>query len=260
VLLGEQIPALLGTSPTTGGDALSGAAWRPALYVVVIVIALATLRFAWVWSSLRMSQLRARHRGAPPVPASWRLVLATSLAGVRGAVTLAGVLTLPLTMNDGTPFPARDLAVLLAAGVIVLSLLLATVGLPRVLRGLEPASESLHDEVENSTRIAGAEAAIVAIEQAQLALGHAHPQLARRAAISRRIVEMYQQRIGRCAGGEADAALRGEDDDIERQVRLTGLRAERSEVMQAGRRDGIGHLALRALVRELDLQETRYGG
>ena len=37
-----------------------------------------------------------------------------SVAGVRGAITLAGVLTLPLVLNDGTPFPARDLAIFLA--------------------------------------------------------------------------------------------------------------------------------------------------
>ena len=60
-----------------------------------------------------------------------------SLAGVRGAITLAGILTLPLALDDGTPFPARDLAIFLAAGVIVVTLLAATFALPPILRGLE---------------------------------------------------------------------------------------------------------------------------
>ena len=56
----------------------------------------------------------------------WRLVLVTSLAGVRGAITLAGILTLPLLMPDGSAFPVRDLAIFLAACVIILSLITAT--------------------------------------------------------------------------------------------------------------------------------------
>ena len=58
-----------------------------------------------------------------------RAVLAMSLAGVRGAITLAGVLALPLKLAGGAPFPGRDLAIFLAAGVIVLSLIMASVGL-----------------------------------------------------------------------------------------------------------------------------------
>ena len=260
VLLGEQIPALLGRSPLPVDGGASQAAWWPALYVVVIVMALATLRFAWVWTSLRMSVVRARRLGVGSVPTSWRLVLAISLAGVRGAVTLAGVLTLPLAMNDGTPFPTRGLAILLAAGVIVLSLVVATACLPRVLRGLDLPAEGGHGDAENRARIAGAEAAILAIERAQLSMADDHPHLARHADVSKRIVDMYQQRIGRYAGGEDAEALRGEDDVIERRLRLVGLRAERSEILRTNHQHGMGDLALRAIVRELDLQETRYGG
>jgi CPA1 family monovalent cation:H+ antiporter len=260
VLLGEQIPALLGTAPLTSSGEVARAAWWPALYVVVIFIALAVLRFVWVWTSLRMAFLRARRLGVAAFQTPWRLTLAISLAGVRGAVTLAAILTLPLAMRNGTPFPGRDLAILLAAGVIVLSLVVATIGLPRVLRGIDLPVESAQGDAESSARTAGAEAAILAIEGAQLAMNGDHARLARHAEISKRIVDMYQQRIGRYAGGEAAVALRGEDEDIERHLRLIGLRAERSEVMRTSHLHGIGDLALRAIVRELDLQETRYGG
>lgn len=207
-----------------------------------------------------MSLLRARRLGVAAVPTSWRLMLAILFAGVRCAVTLAGVLTLPLAMNDGTPFPTRDLAVLLAAGVIVLSLVVATIGLPRVLRGLDLPAESPHGEAESRARTAGAEAAILAIEQARLSIADDHPRLARHADVSKRIADTYQQRIGHYAGGEAAAALHGEDDDVERQLRLVGMRPECSEILRTSHRQGIGDFALWAIVRELDLQETRYGG
>jgi NhaP-type Na+/H+ or K+/H+ antiporter len=54
--------------------------------------------------------------------------------GARGAITLAGVMTMPLLLADGTPFPARGLAIFLAAGVIILSLVAANVALPRLRR------------------------------------------------------------------------------------------------------------------------------
>jgi len=136
VLLGEQLPAILGGAKAT--VALSGHSepWWLAVYIVAIVAGLAALRFAWVWASLKLTILRKRKGDSPLHSPDWRLVAAMSLAGVRGAITLAGVLTLPLALDDGTPFPARDLAIFLAAGVIIFSLVIASVGLPLLLKGL----------------------------------------------------------------------------------------------------------------------------
>jgi NhaP-type Na+/H+ or K+/H+ antiporter len=53
------------------------------IYVVAINCALAALRFLWVWTSLRFTLFRAALKGQKPVVPSWRLIAATSLAGVR---------------------------------------------------------------------------------------------------------------------------------------------------------------------------------
>src|SRR5690349_24894605 len=96
-------------------------------------------------SGLRFSGLRGRGE-ARSVP-SLRLAAAVSFAGVRGAITLAGVFTFPLAMPDGSPFPARALCILIAAGVIVLSLAWASVSLPRLLAGLTlPPDDSDQNE------------------------------------------------------------------------------------------------------------------
>src|SRR5690606_16828647 len=65
------------------------------------------LRLVWVFASLGLGQFHSHRRGESMRRPQWRLMLATSLAGVRGAITLAGVMTLPLLLPDGTPFPAR---------------------------------------------------------------------------------------------------------------------------------------------------------
>ena len=255
VLLGEQIPALVAAAPQTVRlTAHESPAWL-AVYMVVILAGLAALRFAWVWVSLWLAFLG---RGAPL--GGWRVVLVMSLAGVRGAVTLAGVLTLPMLLASGAAFPARDLAISLAAGVIVLSLVLAAVALPATLRGLSlPAEPSLR-VAEDGVRRAAAEVAVLAIEAEQRTLAEGHADAYRVADASLRIVDLYRQRIARHGGGEAAAARRGEDEDLERRFRLVGLRAERAEVLRIGRERGLGDVALRRIVRELDHLEARYGG
>jgi CPA1 family monovalent cation:H+ antiporter len=82
---------------------------------------------------LRVQEKKAAHAN----PHYWRLhlhdALLLSLTGVKGAITLAVVLTIPMTLLDGvTPFPERDLIIFLASGVIVLSLLAANFLVPLI--------------------------------------------------------------------------------------------------------------------------------
>ena len=77
---------------------------------------------------------------------------------------------------------------------------------------------------------------------------------------STQIVELYRQRIDRYVGADEASTLRGRAVDIERQLRLVGLRAEREEILRIGQSHGIEEIALRKIVREIDLQEARYSG
>ncbi|GAA0460167.1 MULTISPECIES: Na+/H+ antiporter [Sphingomonas] len=255
VLLGEQLPAILHGARET--VALTGHqnVWWLALYVLAINVGLAALRFVWVWISLRLTLLRRGDAGQSP---EWRLVAAMSFAGVRGAITLAGVLTLPLLAANGTPFPARDLAIFLAAGVIVTSLVVASIGLPLLLRGLKmPADASVQAE-EDAARVAAAEAAIREIERVQhdLAAGRSDADLY--ASAGARIMDLYRERIeARSQEGEAAEAARREDG-IERELRLAGLKAERAAIFRSARERRIGSATSSKLVRELDLLEARY--
>ena len=141
VLLGEQLPGILDGAVRSVQEAGHLNPWWLAVYVATISASLMALRFVWVFLSLRWNLFKAQRRGEAHVSPPWRIVVAVSLAGVRGAITLAGVLTLPLVLEDGSPFPARQLAIFLAASVILVSLLVASVALPRLLRGLELPEE-----------------------------------------------------------------------------------------------------------------------
>ncbi|WP_292133974.1 Na+/H+ antiporter, partial [Brevundimonas sp.] len=114
VILGEQMPSIMARAAEVVAGTSRPEVWWLAVYVFAIVAALAALRFIWVWTSLRLTLFRRRHRGPPP-KVGLRLTMVMSLAGVRGAITLAGILTLPFALADGTPMPSRNLAIFLAA-------------------------------------------------------------------------------------------------------------------------------------------------
>jgi monovalent cation/hydrogen antiporter len=258
VLLGEQFPQLIEGAARVVQEAGHHDPLWLIVYVIAINATLAALRFIWVWISLRLTLFRASTTGATPVRRpSWRLVAATSLAGVRGAITLAGVLTLPLFLPDGSPFPARDLAIFLAAGVILTSLLAATVGLPFLLGGLQIPAEPSHNEQEDSARAAAAEAAIKAIERVQHELGDNRDNADLYTDTGARIMDLYRARIDNQPRTVEETERRQRIDEIERELRLAGLRAERDELYRLGRGRHLSEELLRKLVREIDLVEAR---
>ena len=259
VLLGEQLPQIVtGAAQVVRETGHHEPVWL-LIYVVAINCALAAMRFLWVWTSLRFTLFRAALKGQKPVVPSWRLIAATSLAGVRGTITLAGVLTLPLTMYDGSAFPARDLAIFLAAGVIIVSLIAASLSLPYLLQGLKLPPEPSQQEEEDRARVAAAEAAIQAIEQAQHDMGEGRGDTDLYADAGARIMELYRQRIdGRSKTGE-ERALARRMDEIERKLRLAGLGAERTELYRIARSHKLSDETARKLVREIDLLEARFG-
>jgi monovalent cation/hydrogen antiporter len=254
VLLGEQLPAAW----TAAHAAATFVPGRLALDAIVITLGLALLRHAWVWASLGGAALRACLRGRKFTLPPHRQVVAMSLAGVRGAVTMAGVLTLPLTLADGSVFPMRDAAIFVAAAVILLSLIIASVALPRILRGLPPEDDSRALHAEESARRDAAEAAIAAVEQEQRVVSATCSDAAVYASAAAHVIGLYQHRLeaGRTTAIAAET-LRAADT-AERQFRLAALRAERDRVFDLARHDRISDATSRKLVREIDLVESRY--
>ncbi|KAB7644176.1 Na+/H+ antiporter [Polymorphobacter fuscus] len=262
VLLGEQLPRILASARATVQLTDHVEPWWLSVYVLAIVAGLVVLRFAWVWVSFRLTLLRRRRDGTADVPHSpdWRLFAAMSAAGVRGAITLAGVLTLPLAMADGAAFPARDLAIFLATGVIIVSLVLASVVLPLLLRGLTMPAEPSKQAEEDRARVLAAEAAIRAIESTQHRLAEGRSDADIFAAAGARIMGIYRQRIeSRSRQGQAgrDAA---QQERIERELLLAAVAAERGVIAEHLRERRIGSAAGHKLIRELDLIEVRFKG
>ena len=215
------------------------------------------LRFIWVWISLHFANFYNRIRQRKQSKPSFRLIAVMSFAGVRGAITLAGILTLPIVLNNGAPFPARDLAIFIAASVTVLSIVVASVVLPILMRGAKIFNDS-HDAIEEKARLAAAKAALMAIEEEQHRLMNENNNIDLLAQAGAEMMSIYQRRLD----AENENGIGKEDfrrrESVERQLRLAGLRAERSELFRMARAKEIDDNIAHKLIREIDLIEYRY--
>jgi monovalent cation/hydrogen antiporter len=260
VLLGEQLPGILRRAAASVEETGHVSAWWLLAYALAVGAILTLLRFCWVWAAWHLSLFRARRQGEPLRKPTWRIIAAMSLAGVRGAVTLAAVLTLPLLLPDGSAFPARDVVIFLAAAVILLSLLLASVGLPRLLEGLTLPDEPAERLEEDLAHHEAALAAIAAIETARhdlSARSAADADLYTNAAV--RVIANYKHRIDeQAAAGTVAADRLRQADRAEVALRLAALQAEREAIFRLARESTISDEISRKLVRQIDLMEARY--
>ncbi|MBG8558593.1 Na+/H+ antiporter [Pseudomonas sp. FBF18] len=263
LLLGLQLPDI--AKAVTSHEA---SLWPTLLYrcldVVAIFLVLLALRFIWVQSIWRLIGVIRRWRGkedlvlVPNARSCWLL----TVGGVRGAVTLAGVMSVPLLIGAGKAFPERDLLIFIAAGVILLSLVSACIALPLLLRGVEKSpDDTLRQEAREAWRRT-AEAAIHALEAEELVEPGA-PQDASQAALAAelkaRLMAEYRQQLDVFNDSAEAQALAAQMDQLERRLRLRALRAQRLELYNLHRQHQIGDDVVRQVLGELDMSEANLG-
>lgn len=256
VLLGEQFPTIFAGLTRAAHEAGGESLWWLPLYGLAVCLGLVLCRLLWVTVSLKISAMTARRRGAQPPEVGLRVVLAMSVAGVRGAVTLAGVMTIPLAMDTGEPFPTRDLAVSLAAMVIVFSLLLASVALPPLMRGLHFPANSRVQREASLAQEAMLQAALDSIAAGVKRRIASDPE---RAAVYTKVADDLTVSLKRqfgTAANEADAELLGRQIAIERELRLDAIAASRDAVFHLARTHRISDALAREQGRRLDLHEA----
>lgn len=257
VLLGEQIPAILaGAVGTVRESGHVDERWLAA-YAVALMLGLWALRFVWVWASFWLTLAWSRRHGVVARRPPLRIVAATTVAGVRGTVTLAGVMTLPLSTQAGTPFPARDLTIFLAASVILLSLAGASVLLPWLLKGIQIPHEREDHKKEDRAKRDAAAAAIVAVQASRARVQDEIQDADISAHAAARVIDLYQKRIDDVAHWGDVRQLR-KADEAEKAFRIVALQAERDFVFGIARSGLISDASARRLVREIDLSEARY--
>lgn len=159
VILGQQIPDV--SRKILNDPAFNN--YQAVGYAVVIFVMLIVLRFVWTFLFTRWPYVfgRKQDREAP----SFKVLVMTSISGVRGAVTLAGAFSIPLVLDNGDAFPERNLIIFLAAVVILLSLLTASILLPLLARRKETADAGERESMEREYQLRVMKAAVLAIHR-----------------------------------------------------------------------------------------------
>jgi CPA1 family monovalent cation:H+ antiporter len=208
-------------------------------------------RIAWVFPGAYLPfLLSAKVRRTEQRP-SWQSVLVAGWAGMRGTVTLAAALSIPLWKDDGHPFPARELVIFLSFGVIVVTLLLQGTTLEWLICRLGLREDDTKKKEDRLARIAAVEAGLKALTEDQNAAATPEESVA-----LGKVVSEYETRLAELV---ADGATR-ENARVHRSAsrihRLKALRAERAALDDLWRRDVINDDTHRPLLQLLDQEES----
>lgn len=252
ILLGLYLPHALQLLAHTGYS-LSDCAEIIALITLTLVF----LRALWIYLTIPFEVLIARRRHTTWRWPNLRVVAVISLGGVRGAVALAAILSLPILMTDGTAFPERDLLIILVVGVVLCSLLIGTIALPILLPGLQKLIDNPPNNEENEAIIAAAQAGIHAIEnQIKLFGAKADEQdAAIFMQVGNSLMAGLNQYIISNIGAETEKLTSIKAIEFEDQLRLIALEGARQELRLLRKQRKINNTTMMTIIARLDLRQ-----
>lgn len=246
ILIGLQLPGIMAALSEVPVTTLLG-------YGALVSLTAILIRIAWVFAATYVPRaLSSRVRQRDPHP-DWRHVLVVAWAGMRGVVSLAAALALPLTLPGGVSFPARDMILFLTFSVIVATLVLQGLSLMPLLRWLHVVDPGAAEREERRAKLEAARAAIARLEELASEDGRDAEHLDR-------LRWRYEQRARRLAVDsdlpeeEMCAAVSGSYERLRREL----LRAERDIIRRLRDEGVIGDEVLLRIDRELDLEEARF--
>jgi len=220
--------------------------------VISLVVILA--RFLWIFPATylprRLIPAVARRAPAPP----WQWPFALAFTGVRGIVSLAAALAVPLSIGSGQPFPYRNLILFLTYAVIVVTLVGQGLLLPTVIRALgladAGACERYGDRIEEfQARRLAIESAIEHLQQ--LAAERELPE-----AVTQGLHTHYRGRLQHFEHEDAGTERPPQAAEVQDEVELLLIKAERERINQLHHAGALKDEARRRIERELDLRQA----
>jgi CPA1 family monovalent cation:H+ antiporter len=220
---------------------------------VVSAVVIAT-RFIWMYPATYLPRwlIPAIARRDPAPPWQWPFVLAYT--GVRGIVSLAAALALPFSTDDGTPFPHRDLVLLLTFVIVLVTLVGQGLTLPWVIQKVGLANAGRRERMERkaaefTARRRAIESVIARLDR--LAAEHEIPDEIYTRLRAHRLDDLSQIEL-RSHDADADKQRVNLLDDFEGQV----ISEEREFINELYVRGEIKDEARRRIERGLDLREA----
>jgi CPA1 family monovalent cation:H+ antiporter len=247
---------ITGLQARTLVERIGGFAWAElitsALVISVVVIA---ARFIWMWPTIYVPRLVStslkRRDPAPP----WTWAFALAFTGVRGIVSLAAALAIPLVTADGSAFPHRDLILFLTFAIILVTLVGQGLALPSLIRalGLEHAGRREHTNERAAEHMARRAAIATALERLDALAKERDFDADVLRAVRARAYERLHHIENRAAVDDGQRKLVELYDELECAL----IDAEREFINQQFRSGKLNDESRRRIERDLDLREAR---
>jgi monovalent cation/hydrogen antiporter len=238
LILGLQFGVVMNDVPQ---GTLESVIWAGVILATVAIV----VRLIWVPIATvlpRMMSKEIRRRDPAPNPKAVALVAWT---GMRGIVSLASALALPVAMNDGTKFPFRSEIILMTMCVIMITLVVQGVTLTPIIRRFNFVPETTHHVEERHARREALRRGVEALDDLSREPWAVPTEVAR-------VRAELRDRIGHHDHRSADA-------DTYRRLRLGVLSAERRMLVRLRNEGTISDETLRDLEQELDHDAVRFG-
>ena len=245
VLVGLQLRTIVHS--LAGFSASTLIEWALAISGVVVVT-----RLVWFFTVPYLVRLLDRRpsQRARRIRERDRLLLGWS--GMRGAVSLAAALALPLTTHHGAPFPKRDLILFLAFAVIFSTLVVQGLSLPALIRTLGISDEGDAEDEELRARLGATRAALAQIDALAAEEWTRDDTIER----MRALYEYRKRRLAARAGKIEDDGYEDRSLAYQQAVQIV-LGAQREALVQLRREGTISNETMNRVIRELDLEESR---
>ncbi len=241
ILIGLQLPAVLENIHDIALSTLL-------FYGVIVSLAVIIGRIIWVYPGAYIPRLSKRIREKEPY-VNIRLVTITAWSGMRGVVSLAAALALPLALSNNQPFENRSLIIFLTFCVIFSTLVIQGLSLRPLINwlGIKPDGQEHIDEQEARLKIA---VAVINRIEEEFSLSLTDDVL-------NQIKTKYEIRIQRLQKDQTKRRI--DEDQINEFHRIQHelLSMERKHIITMRREGNISDEALRKIEYELDLEETR---
>lgn len=218
-------------------------------YGILISITTIVVRIIWVFPGAYMPRLFSKRiRTREPLPDT-RMVGIVAWSGMRGVVSLAAALALPLTVGENVPFPNRSIIIFLTFCVIFATLVLQGLTLPKLIKwfGIRPTGEEV--EAEHVARLKVASAMIEHIEE--------NYSLSLNEQMLNEIKTRYEIRVQRIRKDQTNQKISEEQINEIQRLRQELITTERQVLGRMRRANEISDEALRKIEYELDLEESQ---
>lgn len=215
ILLGLQIPGVVNEifeSPNYNNVEVIG-------YALIISVALLCIRFLCIYLFGWLEWMRREQDGPKH---TLREVEIMTISGVRGAVTLAGAFSIPFVLADGSPFPERSLILFIAAWVILITLSLASIILPMIVKP-EKGKVEIKNRRKEVERVALIRTQVAAIRVLRQEITDENRE------VVMKVISNYNATINRLKHKESRVDTLDEKK-VESEIRIQGLEAESSYI------------------------------